>query len=163
MKNARSLFSFLFMLTTYAVNSQGNSQPRSTTGTHELIAVVNKASWCAICKANGDRAGAILMSYAGRGLHIYINDLTDSVSIETSKRTLKEAQLYSAIYSARRKGIGRMMQHCGILKDRTTSSLPTGVVTFLSPVSHRRIKQISIAVSDDEMRANIENMLQHSK
>ncbi|HEX9513170.1 MAG TPA: hypothetical protein VF939_21920 [Puia sp.] len=157
MKNVRLLLSLLLILSGYVASSQDSSftkhaEPR-------LIAVVNRATWCRVCKANGERAGALLMSYTDKGLRIFMNDLTDSISIEASKAALRKENLYAAVYTSPRKGMGRMMQHCGLLKGKAQPSMATGIVTFINPVSHQRLQQVSIAVSNEEMKADIETML----
>src|SRR4051812_8433967 len=81
----------------------------------KVIAVVNKANWCGVCKANGERLSNNLMPYTTKGLGIVMNDLTDETTIAKSKDELKKSSLYKQIYKANRKGVGRMMQYCGIV------------------------------------------------
>ena len=151
------MLSLLLMFSGYVANSRDNTPYASVEPT--LIAVVNRASWCQVCKANGDRAGAVLMSYTDKGLRVFINDLTDTASVKASEAALRKAHLYDAVYTSPRKGLALIMQHCGLLKSNGQRPVPTGIITFIDPRSHKRLKQVSIAIPDKEMKADIETML----
>lgn len=151
MKKVKFLFAILLLATSFVANAQN--------GNSKLIAVVNRANWCMVCKANGERFGANLMPYAAKGVTILLNDLTNDTTIAASNTALKNAGVYKAVYSVKRKGMGKMLQSCGLAKDKTSKSLPSGIVTFINPTTHKQLKQLSIAISDEEMKTTIDNLL----
>jgi hypothetical protein len=55
---------------------------------------VNRANWCGVCKANGERFGNNIIPYATKGLAIVMNDLTNETTIAKSKADLKKSSLY---------------------------------------------------------------------
>ncbi len=55
--------------------------------------------------------------------------------------------------------MGKMLKSCGLAKDKKQSSLPSGIVTFIHPKTHKQIKQLSIASTDEEMKTTIETLL----
>src|SRR5258708_34031143 len=94
MKNVRLLLSLLLILSGYVASSQDSSftkhaEPR-------LIAVVNRATWGRVCKANGGRADALLMCYTDKGLRIFLIAVTDSLSTEPPKAALRKQILYQS-------------------------------------------------------------------
>lgn len=125
----------------------------------KLIAVVNRVNWCAVCKTNAERFGAVLFSYASKGVNIYINDLTDEKTKETSKQELEKANIYKAVTTTPRKGMGKALKSCGLIKDKKQTSDIAGIVTFVDPKTFKQLKQLSIAESDEEMKKNITNLL----
>lgn len=134
------------------VFSQENQSPK-------LIAVVNRANWCGICKANGQHFGEILGGYASKGLSIYVNDLTDGTTTEASKKTLQEAKIYDAITTIPRKGMGKMLKYCGLIHDKKQTNVVSGIVIFINPITHKQLKQESIAMADADMKSLIDNLL----
>jgi hypothetical protein len=146
---------FLIAIFLFAASFVANAQNKNS----KLIAVVNRANWCMVCKANGERFGATLMPYAAKGVTILMNNLTNETTIASSNTALKNAGVYKAVYSVKRKGMGKMLQSCGLAKDRTSKSLPSGIVTFINPATHKQLKQVSIAISDEEMKTTIDNLL----
>src|SRR5579859_764229 len=146
MKTVKFFLPLLITLSGYTANSQDKSAMEGDPAKAKLIAVVNRAAWCEVCKANGDRAGALLMSYVCKGVTIYINDLTDSTTTATSKTMLQAAHLYDAVYTIPRKGMGGLFQHCGLLKGKSQTSLATGIITFVDPTTHKSLGRLSIAV-----------------
>jgi hypothetical protein len=151
MRNGQLLLAILLLATGFVSNAQ--------TGKHKLIAVVNRANWCTLCKAHGERLGANLMPYSAKGVTVLINDLTNDTTIAASNTVLQNAGVYKAVYSKKRKGMGKMLQSCGLAKGKMTNSPPSGIVTFISPETHKQLKQVSIAMADEEMKATIDNLL----
>ena len=88
---------------------------------HKLIAVVNTADWCIVCKANAKRFNANLMPYTAKGLAILLNNLTNDTTMAVSKTVLENAGVYQTVYAAKRKGMGKMLQSCGLIKGKTTN------------------------------------------
>jgi hypothetical protein len=125
----------------------------------KVIAVVNRANWCGVCKANGARFGAALMPYAQKGVNIYMNDLTNETTKEASKQELEKANVYETVNTIPRKGMGKALKACHMIKDKKQTQDVAGIVTFIDPISHKQLKQVSISVSDEEMNAIITKLL----
>jgi hypothetical protein len=159
MKRLKTVIAILLMATSFVSNAQDSQDIPKQPDNPKLIAVVNRANWCAVCKANGERFGALIMPYAAKGLNIYMNDLTNDTTKAASKLELEKANVYDAVITIPRKGMGKMLKSCGLAKDKKQSSLPSGIVTFINPQTHKQIKQLSIASTDEEMKTIIENLL----
>lgn len=99
-----------------------------------LIAVVNRAEWCSVCKANGPRAGKALMSANEDGaIAVVMNDLTNAETAKASSAALRAAGVEAAMapYTA------------------------TGVIYLFDATSRKPLAQITVANSDDEIRMAI--------
>lgn len=147
------------MATSFVNNAQDNDSMPKQSENPKLIAVVNRANWCAVCRANGERFGALIMPYTAKGVTIYMNDLTNDTTKAASKLELEKANIYEAVTTIPRKGVGKMLKSCGLTKDKKQSSLPSGIVIFINPKTHKQLKQLSIASSDEQMKTIIENLL----
>ena len=159
MKRLKTFIAILLMATSFVSNAQDSQNIPKQPDNPKLIAVVNRANWCAVCRANGERFGALIMPYTAKGLNIYMNDLTNDTTTAASKLELEKANVYDAVITIPRKGMGKMLKSCGLTKDKKQSSLPSGIVTFINPKTHKQIKQLSIASTDEEMKTTIENLL----
>ena len=137
---------------------QESSDAQSTPDATKVIAVVNRANWCGVCKANGERFGNTIMPYTTKGLAIVMNDLTDETTIAKSKADLEKSSLYKTIYKTNRKGVGRMMQACGLTHGKN-KTMASGIVTFIDAKTLNVLSETSIAISDAEMKATIDNLL----
>jgi hypothetical protein len=137
----------------------GLAQEKQINQTVKLIAVVNQANWCAVCKANGQRFVELINSYSSQGVSVYFNDLTNDTTTQASKKILEKEGLYDAVITIPRKGMGKMLKACRIIDDKKQTTLASGIVTFISPVSHRQLKQESIAATDIELKKIIDNLL----
>lgn len=124
----------------------------------KLIAVVNRANWCAVCKANGGRFGSNISPYAAKDIKIVMNDLTNDSTIAASKAELKKLDVYKQVYTTSRKGVGKMMQSCGLVSGKD-KQMVSGIVTFIDAKTLKVLKETSIAVSDQEMKALIDQLL----
>lgn len=149
------------IITTVLVATSCNSfaQMQDHKDSTKLIAVVNTANWCSVCEANGVRFAATIMPYASKGLKIYINNLTNDTTQLTSRNALNDAGIYNALFTLQRKGMGKMLKSCGLLKDKKQSGEASGIVTFIDPKTLKQIKQLSIAEPDDLMNSTINNLL----
>ncbi len=156
MKKTILLLNALLLLACAAFNASAQTAEQHPA---KLIAVVNRAAWCAVCKANGQRFGATLMPYAAKGVTIIMNDLTDPETTAASARALRDAGVYDAVNTVHRKGMGRMMQSCGLVKGKHGANATTGIVTFVDPLTHRQLKQLSIATPDADMQRAIDHLL----
>ena len=159
MKKLKSLFAILLMASSFVSNAQDNQGIPKQSENPKLIAVVNRANWCAVCKANGQRFGELLMPYAAKGVTIYFNDLTDDTTKANSKLELEKASVYEAVTTTPRKGMGHLLKSCGLTKDKKVSIEASGIVTFINPKTHKQLKQLSISSTDEEMKSTIENLL----
>lgn len=153
------LISAFYFLAVSAVSYGQNKQDTQTADVApKVIAVVNNAQWCNVCKANGERFGNNISTYTTKGLSIVMNDLTNDSTISISKNVLKKSAVYKQIYKTKRKGVGRMMQSCGLIHGKE-KSMVSGIVTFIDAKSLRVMSESSIAVSDNEMKTIIDNQL----
>ncbi len=149
----------LLLATSFAGYAQDNRPMPPESANPGLIAVVNRANWCAICKANGQRFAGVLMPYAAKGVNIYFNDLTNEATKAASKTELQRAGVYEAVTTIPAKGVGKMLKACGLKKDRKLSTEVSGIVIFINPKTHRQIRQLSITVADETMRNTIDKLL----
>jgi len=143
---------FVSAASSYAQMPEHSANPK-------LIAVVNRANWCGVCKANATRFGAVLMPYAAKGVNIYLNDLTDETTKAASKLELEKAHVYEAVSTIPRQGFGKILKACRLVKDKKQTQDVSGIVTFIDPKTHKQVKQLSIAESDDVMRKAITELL----
>ena len=98
----------------------------------KVIALVNKASWCPVCQANGPRFEKDIMPMAmnNKDVQIVMNDLSDDKTIAASSGMLKKAGVVK--FAKENKG--------------------TGTLYFIDAKSKKLISEISIAQSDDEIK-----------
>lgn len=143
---------FITVLASYA-------QPPENAENPKLIAVVNRANWCGVCKANGERFGNLLLPYSTQGLRVVVNDLTNDKTKQASLTELENMRISEAVNSSPRHGMGKMLKACGLVKDKKMTSDVAGIVTFIDPKTHKQLKQLSIAVSDEEMNKTITQLL----
>lgn len=96
----------------------------------KVIAVVNHAEWCSVCKNNGERAQAAFMENNKDGaIQFLVNNLTDAASKEKSGAALKEA------------GLDKVM----------TEKKMTGTAYFFDAETKELITKVSVAKSDQEL------------
>lgn len=154
MNKLKTIFTTCFLVASLF----GFSQEQSKQST-KLIAVVNRANWCVVCKENGQRFGELINSYTSNGIMIYLNDLTNDSTTQASKKILQEANIYDAVITVPRKGLGKMLKSCGLAKDKKQTALASGIVIFINPATQKQLKQESIAIADIEMKQIINNLL----
>lgn len=159
MNSIKSILAIVLVATSFVSNAQDNDSMPKQSENPKLIAVVNRANWCAVCRANGERFGALIIPYTAKGVTIYMNDLTNDTTKAASKLELEKANIYDAVTTIPRKGMGKMLKSCGLTKDKKQSSLPSGIVIFINPKTHKQLKQLSIVSSDEQMKTIIENLL----
>jgi hypothetical protein len=64
----------------------------------KVIAVINRADWCPVCKANGPRVmQEVMPACKDMQVTFLMNDLTDKKSIAQSKATLQMDGVYKAV------------------------------------------------------------------
>jgi len=123
MKTVKSFLisAVLFLALSVSVSAQSDAK---------VIAVINKADWCSVCKANGERAMAALMSNNKDMAVLFIgNNLTDE---KTKKKSLEELKKY---------GLDKVTEkHTG-----------TGMVYFYNAKTKTLINEISVAEADSKL------------
>jgi hypothetical protein len=150
------LFMAMVMMAS-GINSYAQTVEKSSDA--KLIAVVNVANWCGVCKANGARFGAVIMPYGEKGLKIYMNNITNDSTKSESRVLLENANVYETVYTIPRKGVGKALKACHMVKDKKQTQDVAGIVTFIDPVTHKQLKQVSISASDVEMNNIILKLL----
>lgn len=102
----------------------------------KLIAVVNRADWCSVCKTHGERAGKkVLMGAASDGsISVVMNDVTSEATAKHSAGELKTAGLDKAMepFSA------------------------TGVLYLFDAKTKRPLRQVTVANTDQEIQMTID-------
>ena len=98
----------------------------------KVIALVNKASWCTVCQANGPRfeKDIMPMAMANKDVQIVIDDLSDEKTKAASLPMLQKA----GIASFAKKNTG------------------TGTLYFIDAKSKKLISEVSLAKSDEEIK-----------
>jgi hypothetical protein len=119
------LLAFVVLLSvTMGSFAQGNSP--------KVIALINKASWCTVCQANGARfeKDIMPMAMANKDVQIVMNDLSDAQTKAASSPMLKKA----GVASFARINNG------------------TGTLYFIDAKSKKLISEVSLAKSDEEIK-----------
>jgi hypothetical protein len=107
----------------FAANAQ-NAGPK-------VIALLNKASWCPVCKANGPRVEKDLMPMLmqDKNVQLVMNDLSNDDTKTASKEMLDKA------------GIGSFSK----------KNQATGMLYFLNAKSKKLISSVSIAKPNEDV------------
>ena len=158
MKKLKLITAIFLMAMGFVSHGQQTSSTQSTAVETKIIAVVNRANWCGVCQANGERFGNNILPYTTKGVAIVINDLTDEITMTKSKANLEKSYLYKTIYQTNRKGVGRMMQVCGIVHGKD-KSMVSGMVTFIDAKTLKVLSETSITITDLAMKTIIDNLL----
>jgi len=123
MKTLKSIFATTVLSLLVSVSLLAQSEAK-------VIAVVNKADWCSVCKANGDRAMATFMESNKDGSILFVgNNVTDE---NTEKKSAEDLKKY---------GLEKVM-------DNYTG---TGVAYFFNPKTKKLVTQISISEADNKL------------
>lgn len=129
MKTVKSIFTSMILALIVSASLMAQSEPK-------VVAIVNKADWCPVCQANGERAMAAFMSNNKDGAIKFVaNDLTNDVTKKKSAEELKS---------------------CGLEK-AAEKVQGTGLVSFYNPKTKTLISQISVASSDAELAAAMQS------
>lgn len=118
------ILSFLLLVAAISGSAQSHSA--------KIIALVNKASWCHVCQANGPRfeQNIMPMAMANEDVQIVMNDLSNDKTKAASLSMLQKAGIES-------------------FAKKNTS---TGTLYFIDAKSKKLISQVSLAQSDDEIK-----------
>ncbi|MEX0987538.1 MAG: hypothetical protein WD052_08685 [Bacteroidales bacterium] len=94
---------------------------------HDVIAVVNEAAWCSVCKSNGERAMATFKENNKEGTIKFVaNDLTND---ETKKKSAAKLKKYG-------------------LTEAMAGNKGTGMTYFFNAETKELITTVSVAKSD---------------
>jgi len=98
----------------------------------KVIALINKASWCPVCQANGPRFEKDIMPMAmqNKDVQIVMNDVSDDKTKAASLPMLQKAGLVS-------------------FANKNTG---TGTLYFIDAKSKKLISSVSLAESDDKIK-----------
>lgn len=115
---ASTLFAVLFSVSAFAQSSA------------KIIAVVNKANWCSVCKANEERAMAAFKENNKDGAYQFVvNDLSNA---ETAKKSAAEINLL---------GLTKLME----------PYQATGIVCLFDAKTKKPINQLLMSLSSEDI------------
>ncbi len=127
MKPLKSIFTGTILILLMSVSLKAQSEPK-------LIAVLNKANWCPVCRTHDKRAIPALMENNKDGaIKFIVYDQTDDQTTEKTAKDIKIAGLEQTIE-----------KHDG-----------AGMVSFFNYKSKEFISQISFAESNDKLNEAI--------
>ncbi|MBZ0202339.1 MAG: hypothetical protein K8I03_04910 [Ignavibacteria bacterium] len=127
MKTIKIFLAGLFILTAFSVYSQDT----------KVIAVINKASWCPVCKSNGEKVMMLMKEYMGKDITFIENDLTDENSKKESAKSLEQ------------NGVSEL------LKDNEN----TGIITIINNENKKVIETISVNLSAEDIKSALNSSL----
>jgi hypothetical protein len=123
MKTLKSIFSISFLGLLLTISAFGQTSPK-------VIAVINKADWCSVCKENGARAMAAFTKNNSDGSIVFVgNNVTDAV---TEKKSAEELKKY---------GLDKVIE----------KYTGTGVAYFFNPSTKKLIAEVSLAEPDNKL------------
>ena len=123
MRTLKSIFAITALTVLISVSAISQPVPK-------VIAVVNKADWCPVCKANGERAMAAFMKNNEDGSIKFLEyDVTND---QTKKRSAEELKKF---------GIDQIIDKYKV----------TGLVSFFNPETKQLISQVSVSESDNKL------------
>jgi hypothetical protein len=130
MKNVTLKLTLLTLLVIVGISILNSVSAQSKTAEPKIYAIINRANWCPVCQANGDRIMKEVMP-ACKELKVKFlaNDLTDAGTIEKSTAELKKNNLYNSVKEAK----------------------STGVILLIDATSKKVIKEISVANPSKEI------------
>lgn len=113
-----SIFTMLFSINTFAQSSP------------KIIAVINKANWCSVCKANEERAMAAFNENNKDGAYQFVvNDLSNA---ETAKKSAVEIH---------QLGLTKLME----------PYQATGIVCLFDAKTKKPINQLLMSLSSEDI------------
>lgn len=124
MKTAKSIFVSALLVVLVSISAMAQSQAK-------VIAVVNKADWCSVCKQNGERAmGAFMANNKDMAIQFVANDVTNEQTKQASAIELKKL---------------------GLEKEVAENCKATGIAYFFNSETKKLISQVSVARPDQEL------------
>ena len=123
MKKVKSIIAAALFAVVFSIGAFAQTAPK-------IIAVVNQADWCSVCKANGQRAmGAFMENNKEGTISLVVNDVT---SAETTKKSAAGLST---------NGLTEAMKNYQA----------TGVVYFFDAKTKKPITQVTVANSNEEI------------
>ena len=123
MKEVKSIIATALLAVVFSIGALAQTAPK-------IIAVVNQADWCSVCKANGQRAmGAFMENNKEGTISLVVNDVT---SAETKKKSAAGLNT---------NGLTEAMKNYKA----------TGVVYFFDAKTKKPITQVTVANSNEEI------------
>ena len=118
----------LFVIFIHAVQAQSDKK---------MVIVVNKADWCHVCQANGEKVMKEgIPVFENTNISFVMNDLTDKTSKKNSRASLKEMKVYQAV---------KMEEQ-------------TGLLLLVDPASGKTVEKISVSEPADKLIMKIRKM-----
>lgn len=108
--------------------------------TGKIIVMVNTASWCPACKANGQRVEKdVISQYMNNSkCQILVNDLSNDQTKSASKKSCDKAGI------------------AGVASKNNA----TGVIYFINSTTKKVISQVSVTKTDKEIRQAFDDAIQ---
>ena len=108
----------------------------STKSATKVLAIINTASWCPACQANGKRVESdIVASYKGNdGIAFVMNNLSDKKTKKASKENLEKEGVYKSVKKIK----------------------STGLIILINAETKEVIKQLSVTATTDELKKEID-------
>lgn len=130
MKLTRVFFSLLAVLLATSLLALAKPAPK-------VIAVINKAEWCAVCKANGMKLMKLMPAYADKAVEFVPNDLTNADTKAASEKELKKLGVAEAVAPLKM----------------------TGLIALVDAKTHKLLKTVSLAEPDAKLEEAINSTL----
>jgi len=130
MKKFKSLILSLIIMLAISAGSYAQQQPA-------VIAVINKADWCPVCKANEQKMMELMPQYMGKNILFVINDLSNDMTKNQSALLLTSLGLSDEI--------GKIQG--------------TGLITLVDPSTKKAIDSFSIAGDPKDIMGKINSSL----
>ncbi len=135
MKTTKSILASLLLFVAISFSSLAQSDAK-------VIAVVNKASWCGTCEANGERAMKAFMENNNDKKFLFVgNNLSNDETKKASMMELKKLGLNEAVADLKY----------------------TGMVYFFDPESKAIVHKISVAKSNEGLAKAMKTALKAVK
>jgi hypothetical protein len=123
MKKVKSIIATAVFAVVFSIGAFAQTEPK-------IIAVVNQAEWCSVCKANGQRAMGVFMENNREGtITLVVNDVT---SAETKKKSATGLSTNG-------------------LTDAMKNYKAAGVLYFFDAKTKKPITQVTVANSNEEI------------
>ncbi|HMQ80458.1 MAG TPA: hypothetical protein PKE39_11930 [Ignavibacteria bacterium] len=102
-----------------------------------VIAVINKANWCNVCKTNGEKVTMLTQDYMDKNIKFLMNDLTDDATKKESQTLLET------------NGVNGFLVGVDM----------TGIITIIDLKQNKIIETISVSKDTAELKNAIDNAI----
>ena len=129
---------FAILLSLFVTNSNISISEEKS---HKIGVIINQASWCPACQANGERVKTDVVSkyMKAKNLEIVVNDLSNKETIANSQKMLVKLGL----------------------DDFTEKNKITGSIYFVDLMTKKVINSISVTKSNDDLFKAFEKNIKH--